>query len=71
MKIDGVEVTMKGVELTEAEIKAQIDYVAEKKGKKPTALTISPKGDNELALVWEIQGERFERIRRITGKPTK
>ena len=69
MIIDGVEV--KGLpDITEAEARA---YIAEARkeitgGGRLVKLTISPDKDpGGIILSWEARGEKFERIRRITG----
>lgn len=71
MIIDGVEVTAEGLpDITEAEARA---YIAEARkeitgGGRLVKLTISPNKDpGGIILSWEARGEKFERIRRITG----
>ena len=68
MKIDGVEVTVKNLpDVTGAEIMRYIEYVQDKVGKKPTSLEIRGISDGNVTLYWNIDGVKFERIRRITG----
>lgn len=71
MIIDGVEVTAEGLlDITEAEARA---YIAEARkeitgGGRLVKLTISPDKDpGGVILSWKARGEKFERIRRITG----
>ena len=67
MKIDGVEVKLVSIDPSEEAIKA---YIAEARAKvkgELKTLTIKPKDDENVALVYEAEGEKFERIRRITG----
>lgn len=71
MIIDGVEVTAEGLlDITEAEARA---YIAEARkeitgGGRLVKLTISPgKDQGGVILSWKARGEKFERIRRITG----
>ena len=71
MIIDGVEVTAEGLlDITGAEARA---YIAEARkeitgGGRLVKLTIIPDKDpGGIILSWEARGEKFERIRRITG----
>ena len=68
MNVDGVEIKADGLtDITEEEIRQYITYVQEETGKKPHKLTITPAESGYVNLEYTIHGQRFERIRRITG----
>lgn len=70
MKIDGVEVTVENLpDATEDELKNYVDYVRQRIKKRLISLTVKPsENDNgSVILLWTAPGEKFERIRRITG----
>ena len=72
MKIDGVEVTVRNLpDVTGAEIMSYIEYVQDKVGKKPTSLEIRGVSDGNVTLYWNVDGVKFERIRRITGRDAR
>ena len=68
MIIDGVEVNADKEEFSRAELEY---YVEVAKSKFPndtvTKLTVTLENDGRVALNYTKQGEKFERIRRITG----
>ena len=71
MLIDNVEVTA-DKDFSDSELKY---YVEVAKSKFPndtvTKLEVRLEDDGRVALTYEKQGEKFERIRRITGKPER
>lgn len=70
MDIDGVNVTVVNLpDATIGELKNYVDYVRHKIKGTLTKLTISQseEGDGGVVLSWKAHGEKFERIRRITG----
>lgn len=54
------------VELSQEEIDAYVDRAHEKYGDKVSAIDIRVDGD-EVELSYRIEGQPFERVRRITG----
>ena len=70
MKVDGVEVTVENLlDATVDELKHYVDYVRQETNGRLMELTVSPSEEEEGSVVlhWIVQGEKFERIRRITG----
>lgn len=71
MIIDGVEVTAEGLpDITEEEARAYINEARKEVtgGGRLTELSIRPAARRKgVILSWEARGEKFERIRRITG----
>ena len=68
MLIDGVKVSVEGLEnFSEAEAKNYVDYVRERVDNPLTVLEIKMCDDGKVDLNYKTQGEKFERIRRITG----
>ena len=70
MKIDGVKVTVENLpDAYVDELKHYVDYVRKKTNGRLMELTVSPseEEDGGVVLRWIVQGEKFERIRRITG----
>ena len=68
MIIDGVEITAEGLpDITKEETRQYIAYVQEEKGEKPSKIAITPAEEGYVNLDYEIHGQKFERIRRITG----
>lgn len=74
MLIDGIKITSKGLDnFTEQEAKNYIDYVRENIA-NPAELEeieVVMCDDGKVDVDYKTQGEKFERIRRITGKPIK
>lgn len=66
MLIDGVEITVKGGTMTEAEMLAYIKHVREQKKGLPKELTITIDGEY-VELECRMASVPFDRIRRITG----
>ncbi len=68
MLVNGVEVKVNGLcDVSEKEIVNYIDYVKRNSQESVTSLTISDAGNGEVALDYQTQPAKFERIRRITG----
>lgn len=68
MEIDNVEVTADEKEFSEAELKYYVELIKSKFPKETvTKLTVTLEDDGRVKLDYTKQGERFERIRRITG----
>ena len=68
MLVDGVQVTSIGLEnVSEEEAKSYVDYVRERVDNPLTVLEIKMCDDGKVDLNYKTQGEKFERIRRITG----
>ncbi len=68
MLVDGVQVTSVGLEnFSEAEAKNYVDYVRERVESPLKVLEIKMCDDGKVDLNYKTQGEKFERIRRITG----
>ena len=68
MKIDGVEVQVIGLEnFTEEEAKNYVDYVRERTSDPIKSIEVKLCDDGKVDVNYKLQGEKFERIRRITG----
>ena len=68
MKIDGVEVKVIGLEnFTEDEAKNYVDYVRERTSDPLKSIEVKMCDDGKVDVNYKLQGEKFERIRRITG----
>ena len=71
-KIDGINVSVEGFapddHPTNEELKAYVDY-AKERVENLTSITVVLCADGMVDLKYKAQGERFERIRRITGEP--
>ena len=69
-KFDGVIVTTNLDDLTESEIKNYIDYVRDNKPSDDPLKSVDIKlcDDGKIDVDYTLQGKKFERIRRITGK---
>lgn len=68
MLVNGVEVSINGLQdVSEREILNYINYVKESSRESLTSLTISDAGNGDVALDYQTQPAKFERIRRITG----
>lgn len=68
MLVDGVKVTSVGLEnFSEEEAKNYVNYVRERVDNPLTVLEIKMCDDGKVDLNYKTQGEKFERIRRITG----
>ena len=68
MLIDNVEVVADTKEFSTDELKYYVEVVKSKFPKETvTKLTVTLDGDGRVKLDYTKHGERFERIRRITG----
>ena len=68
MLIDGIDITIKNVpDISEEEIIRYIKYLRKRLTEPLRSLTISMTEDGRIALDYTTQGQKFERIRRITG----
>ena len=68
MKVDGVEVKVINLEnFTEEEAKNYVDYVRERTTDPLKSIEIKLCDDGKVDVDYTTQGEKFERIRRITG----
>ena len=73
-KINGVEVTSKGIEdFTEQDAKKYVDYVlANTDYDEPLeSVEVILCDDGGVDVDYYFHGQKFERIRRITGEPCK
>lgn len=67
-KLQGVNVEIYDIpDMDESEAVNYVDYLQQVKGMKLMTLKIEPAGTDEVSLTYTCHGERFERIRRITG----
>ena len=68
MVVNGVNVKVNGLnDITEQEIVNYINYVKDNSNETLSQLTISDAGNGEVAIDYQTQPAKFERIRRITG----
>ncbi len=68
MIIDDVEVKIEGLpDADKKEISQYVDYVRSKTDKPVKSMTVRDAGDGNVTLHYELETEKFERIRRITG----
>ncbi len=68
MIIDGVKVTAIGLDdFTEAEAKNYVDYVRERVETPLKSIEVKMCDDGKIDVNYEARGEKFERIRRVTG----
>lgn len=68
MKIDGVEVRAIGLEdFTEVEAKNYVDYVRARVETPVKMIEVKLCNDGKVDVGYVAQGEKFERIRRVTG----
>ena len=68
MLIDGIDITIKNVpDISEEEILRYIKFLRKRLTEPLRSLTISLTEDGRIALDYTTQGQKFERIRRITG----
>ena len=68
MTIEGVEVKVMGLDdFTEQEAQKYIDYVKERVEDPLKSIEVKLCDDGKIDLDYTLQGEKFERIRRITG----
>lgn len=68
IKIEGVEVNVMGLdEFTEQDAQKYIDYVKERVTDPLKSIEVKLCDDGKVDVDYTLQGEKFERIRRITG----
>lgn len=67
MVIDGVKITTNLSDLTREEAQRYVDYTRARVKDKLTDLDIRESSDGGVDLNWTAHGEKFERIRRVTG----
>lgn len=68
MVVDGVRINVVGLDdLTAEEAQKYVDYVKERVDDPLKSIDIKLCDDGKLDLNYTLQGEKFERIRRITG----
>ncbi len=68
MVVDGVKINVVGLDdLTAEEAQKYVDYVKERVDNPLKSIDIKLCDDGKLDLNYTLQGEKFERIRRITG----
>ena len=68
MVVNGIDVTVKGLnDVSEQEIVNYIDYVQSQTKEKVNSLKLSATKDGQVDIRNELQPQKFERIRRITG----
>ena len=68
MIIDNVDVTAdESLGLDEAEAARYVEYVREKTGRPVKEIVVTDAGNGDVNLRYELETEKFERIRRITG----
>ena len=65
---DGVEVSFVGInDITENEPQNYVEYVRAKTNDPIKSIQVVQCDDGMVDVNYELQGEKFERIRRITG----
>ncbi len=68
IKIEGVEVNVMGLdEFTDQDAQKYIDYVKERVEEPLKSIEVTLCDDGKVDVDYILQGEKFERIRRITG----
>ncbi len=68
IKIEGVEVNVMGLdEFTAQDAQKYIDYVKERTSEPLKSIEVKLCDDGKVDVDYILQGEKFERIRRITG----
>ncbi len=68
MTIEGVEVKVMGLDdFTAEEAQKYIDYVKERVEEPLKSIEVKLCDDGKIDVDYTLQGEKFERIRRITG----
>ena len=69
MLVDGIKITVKNVpDITEEEILRYIQFLRKRLSEPLRSLTISMTEDGRISLDYTTEGQKFERIRRITGR---
>mgnify|MGYP001163084444 FL=1 len=68
MVVNGIDVKVNGLsDVSEQEIVNYIDYVEQQTNEKVSSLQLSAAQDGQVDIQYELQPQKFERIRRITG----
>ena len=68
MTIEGVELKVVGLDdFTEKEAQKYIDYVKDRVEEPLQSIEVKLCEDGKIDVDYTLQGEKFERIRRITG----
>ncbi len=68
MVIDGVNVSFAGIDdYSEKEAQNYVDYVRERVTEPLKSIIVKLCDDGKVDVDYTVQGEKFERIRRITG----
>ena len=68
MNIEGVEVNVIGLdEFTEQDAQKYVDYVKDRVTEPLKSIEVKLCDDGKVDVDYTLQGEKFERIRRITG----
>ncbi len=68
MIIDGVKVTAIGLDdFTEAEAKNYVDYIRSRVETPLKSVEVKLSADGKVDVNYNARGEKFERIRRVTG----
>ena len=68
MKVEGIEVKVVGLDdFTEQDAHKYIDYVKERVTEPVKRIEVKLCDDGKVDVDYTLQGEKFERIRRITG----
>lgn len=68
IKIEGIAVNVMGLdEFTEQDAQKYIDYVKERVAEPLKSIEVKLCDDGKVDVDYILQGEKFERIRRITG----
>lgn len=65
--LEGVRVSSALPDFTKDEALCYIAQARKALGKQPRALCVEDAGGGMVRVEWETNGEKFERIRRITG----
>ena len=69
---DGVEVVFIGLDdISDAEPQHYVDYVRERTTEPLKKIKVVGCADGTVNLNYELQGPKFERIRRITGRDAR
>ena len=70
MTVEGVEVKVMGLDdFTTEEAQKYIDYVKGRVEDPLKSIEVKLCDDGKVDVDYTLQGEKFERIRRITGEP--
>ena len=67
MIIDGIEVTAIGFEPSPGELESYVDYVTTRVDEDVDEVRVKMRNDGTVDVDYIAKGQKFERIRRITG----